>query len=97
MIVDSVIPVVEKEVIKSLHFPSDDVLFSKEDRSSRTNDLKNAISLGNLEHQKVKILFQDIEGLKKVETTIWGVTDIEVILKQGAIIPIARIVKINLY
>lgn len=97
MILNSNIPKVEKEVIKSLHFPSDDVLFSKEDRSVRTNDLKNAIALGNLEHQKVKIFFQDIEGLKQVETTIWGVTDREIILKQGAIIPIVRIVKINLY
>ncbi len=97
MIVNSFIPTVEKEVIKSLHFPSDDVLFSKQDRDIRTNDLKNAIALGNLEHQKVKIIFQDIEGLKQVETTIWGVTDREVILKQGAIIPISRIVKINLY
>ncbi len=93
----SIIPKVEKEVIKSLHFPKDDVLFSKEDRLIRNNDLKSAISLGNLEHQKVKILFQDIEGLKQVETTIWGVTDREIILKQGAIIPIVRIVKINLF
>tara|TARA_X000000950_G_C13317954_1_gene419371 strand:- start:54 stop:347 length:294 start_codon:yes stop_codon:yes gene_type:complete len=92
-----IVPKVEKEVIKSLHFPKDDVLFSKEDRLIRTHDLKSAISLGNLEHQKVKILFQDIEGLKQVETTIWGVTDREIILKQGSIIPIARIVKINLY
>jgi len=97
MIVDSVIQKVEKEVIASLHFPSDDVLFSKEDRSTRANNLKNAIALGNLEHQKVKILFQDIEGFKEVETTIWGVTDREIILKKGSVIPIARIVKINLY
>ncbi len=94
---ESIIPRVEKEVIRSLHFPKDDVLFSKEDRLIRDNDLKHAISLGNLEHQKVKILFQDIEGIKQVETTIWGVTDREIILKQGAIIPIARIVSINLY
>ena len=97
MIANSKIPVIEKEEIKSLHFPSDDVLFSKEDRSIRANDLKNSIALGNLEHQKVKIIFQDIEGIKQVETTIWGVTDREIILKQGAIIPIVRIVKINLY
>lgn len=97
MITDTIIPIVEKEVIKSLHFPSDDVLFSKEDRNARASDLKNAISLGNLDHLKVKILFQDIEGLKRVDTTIWGLTDREVILKQGSIIPIVRIVKINLY
>lgn len=49
------------------------------------------MSIGNLEHDKVIILFQDIQGLKKVNTTIWGVTDKEIILKKGVIIPIHRI------
>lgn len=92
----SVIPIIEKEMIKNLHFPKEDVLFSIDDRISRSTDLQRAIALGNIEHQKVEILFQDIEGVKKVETTIWGVTDKEVILKQGSIIPISRIVAIKI-
>lgn len=85
-----------KEEIKFLHFPKDDVLFVSEDQKNRTNSLNSAISLGNLNHQKVKITFQDVEGTKQVETTIWGVTDRDVILKQGTTIPIHRIVNVNL-
>jgi uncharacterized protein (UPF0248 family) len=92
-----VIPKIIKEEIKFLHFPEEDVLFSLEDKQTRGQNLKHAISLGNLEHQKIKIIFQDIEGIKEAETTIWGITDRDVILKQGTIIPIHRIVQINLF
>jgi hypothetical protein len=87
---------VEKEEVYSLHFPQDDVLFLKDDQARRKKRLDDAISLGNIEHEKVKILFQDIEGFKRVETTIWGVTDKSIILKKGVVIPIHRIVKIDL-
>ena len=90
------IPSIVKEDIKFLHFPKDDVLFIGEDQKKRNKNLNNAISLGNLNHQKVEIVFQDIEGIKQVETTIWGLTDKDVILKKGTIIPIHRIVRINL-
>ena len=85
-----------KEEIKFLHFPKEDVLFISDDQKIRMKSLNNAISLGNLDHQKVKIQFQDVEGEKQVETTIWGLTDKDVILKQGTTIPIHRIIKVNL-
>jgi len=94
---NSVIPKIIKEEIRFLHFPEEDVLFSMEDKQTRNQNLKHAISLGNLEHEKIKIIFQDIEGVKEAETTIWGITDRDVILKQGTIIPIHRIVQINLF
>jgi hypothetical protein len=90
------IPKIVKEEIKFLHFPKEDVLFSMEDKNRRSKNLELAISLGNLNHQKVKIVFQDIEGIKEVETTIWGITDKDIILKQGTTVPIYRIVRINL-
>lgn len=87
---------VQKEEVASLHFPKEDVLFSKEDQEKRKKILEKAIALGNIEHQKVKIMFQDIEGLKRVETTIWGVTSEAIILKKGVTIPIHRITEIEL-
>lgn len=90
------IPKIVKEEIKFLHFPKEDVLFSMEDKNRRSKNLEHATSLGNLNHQKVKIVFQDIEGVKQTETTIWGITDRDVILKQGTAVPIHRIVRINL-
>lgn len=85
---------VEKENISGLKFPEHDVLTSKDDIKIRTSNLERALKLGNLEHNKIKIIFEDSTGLKQVETTVWGVTDKRVILKQGVVIPIHRVYEI---
>jgi hypothetical protein len=88
--------IVEKESVHSLNFPSTDVLQDDDDAiSQRTSDLERALSLGNLEHSKMRIFFEDDQSKKVVETTIWGVTDKRVILKQGVVIPINRIYRIS--
>lgn len=84
---------IEKEIIRTLHFPDIDVLEAKEEMRQRDSDLDRALSLGNLEHGKTRIYFEDDTSKKVVETTIWGVTDKRVILKQGVVIPINRIYK----
>jgi len=86
---------IEKESIRSLKFPSADVLDSREDISQRHSDLNRALALGNLEHGKTRIFFEDSESKKVVETTVWGVTDDVVILKKGVGIPINRIYRTN--
>lgn len=85
---------IDKELISTLNFPKEEVLEHKEEIAKRKSDLERALSLGNLEHVKIKIYFEDDNSKKMVETTIWGVTDERVILKQGAVIPIKRIYKI---
>jgi hypothetical protein len=82
---------VEKEIIRDLKFPEHDVLSSKDEIKIRNSDLERALKLGNLEHNKIKIVFEDIDGVKQVETTVWGVTDKRVILKLGILLPIHRI------
>lgn len=84
---------IEKENIQTLQFPKTDVLVDREAKTQRENELKRALSLGNLEHSKIKIFFEDSQSKKVVETTVWGVTDQMVILKQGSSIPINRIYK----
>ena len=88
---NTVFELIDKEIITSLNFPKEDVLEDKEDIAERRNNLDRALSLGNLEHVKIKIYFEDDMSKKMVETTIWGITDDKVILKKGAIIPINRI------
>lgn len=85
---------IDKEIIPTLNFPKADVLDDKEALAERKNHLDRALSLGNLEHVKIKIYFEDDSSKKMVETTIWGVTDERVILKQGVVIPVYRIHKI---
>mgnify|MGYP006144176067 CR=1 FL=1 len=59
--------------------------------------VKDVVELGNASKGKVKIIFEDVEGMKKVETTIWGFTDKNVILKKTTIIPIRRIHEVKFY
>jgi hypothetical protein len=82
---------IDKENISGLKFPDSDVLNSKDEIKIRMANLDKALKLGNLEHGKIKIVFEDSEGIKQVDTTVWGVTDKRVILKQGAVVPIHRI------
>ena len=82
---------IEKEKISQLSFPKSEVLNNAEAIQQRFSELNRALSLGNLEHSKIKIYFEDNQSKKVIETTIWGLTDIRVILKQGNVIPINRI------
>ena len=88
--------IIEKEKIETLKFPTEEVLFDKELIKERESELNRALALGNLEHSKIKIYFEDDKSRKLVETTVWGVTDKRVILKQGVVIPINRVHKISL-
>ena len=88
--------IIEKESIENLKFPNKEVLTDKHLMNERRADLDRALTLGNLEHSKIKIYFADDESNKVVETTVWAVTDKRVILKQGVGIPIARILSVTL-
>ena len=85
---------IEKEAIPNLSFPNGDVLMLMSDKNRRLKDLLNANELGDLAQYKVKILFEDKTGPKKVETTIWKTTSKDVVLKYGITIPIHRIARV---
>lgn len=87
---------IDKEQIESLKFPNSEVLSDQNAIKERETELNRALTLGNLEHTKIKIYFEDDMSKKIVETTVWGVTDKRVILKQGVVIPINRVHKISL-
>jgi uncharacterized protein (UPF0248 family) len=86
--------IIDKEDIALLKFPTTDVLDDVDEIKKRISDINRALSLGNLEHSKIKIFFEDNESKKIVDTTVWGVTDKNVMLKQGVMIPIHRIYKL---
>jgi hypothetical protein len=82
---------IEKEDIPILKFPDVEVLLDHEKIKERADELNRALLLGNIAHAKIKIYFEDDNERRVVETTVWGVTDKRVILKQGILIPIKRI------
>jgi hypothetical protein len=83
--------IVSKESIADMHFPGEDVLLNEDAIQNRKTDLERATTLGNVEQNKTKIIFEDKDGLKQVETTIWATTDKRIVLKGGVVIPINRI------
>jgi hypothetical protein len=87
---------IEKEAVGLLHFPHEDILTNEDQKAARKLAMNRAISLGNLEHYKVKIYFADGDGEKVVHTTIWAVTDEAIVLKQNVVIPIERIIKLEI-
>lgn len=85
------IPLIAKEKIEDLQFPEEDVIKDLSKRRERGVMLHKATGLGNLERRKVHITLEDVEGVKKVYTTIWAVTSGKVLLKDGRSIPVCRI------
>jgi hypothetical protein len=85
------IVLVEKETIAGLKFPEEEVLLGQEQINNRQYEAERAMKLGNYFKDKVKIIFEDMEGMKMVETTIWGVIDKRLLLKRGLVLPLYRV------
>lgn len=96
MVSTSEFEAIEKEKIENLKFPAAEVLNDNSKINERKSELERALTLGNLEQQKIRIYFEDDASRKVVETTVWGVTDKRVILKQGVVIPIHRVHSIKI-
>ena len=92
----AVVSPVQKEDIKLLNFPDREVLLNADAIEQRRILLERAVVLGNTYKGKTKLVFEDSEGVRQVETHIWGLTDKRVILKQGIVIPINRIHEVKL-
>jgi hypothetical protein len=88
--------IIEKEDITALSFPKEPLSRTKDEKSILTMKLQKAQTLGNIHHNKIKILFKDDKGLKEVNTTVWAVGEDYVVLKKGVFIPINRIVDLQI-
>lgn len=87
--------IINLEEVISLHFPTDDVFFSKEEQQNRLKQVEGLMTTENVMEQTMKIMFQDIEGMKCICTTICGISEKEVVLKNKVRIPMQRILKIE--
>ena len=61
---------IEKEEVENLKFPSTDVLNDIEKIGERRSELGRALTLGNMEHAKIRIYFEDDSSCKVVETAM---------------------------
>ena len=87
--------IIPKENVSGLIFPKEDVLLDPAEQKTRERDLHKAMILGNNERYKVRIIFQDDDCIKEVDTTVWAATLKNVTLKNGTLIPIHRIHKVR--
>ena len=88
--------VIEKEIIPNLLFPTIPIDRTKEEMKKLVLKLKRSMVLGNIDRTKMRIIFEDNEGIKEVRTTIWAVGDKNIVLKKGVTIPINRLVDVIL-
>ncbi|WP_070138369.1 hypothetical protein [Crocinitomix algicola] len=86
---------INRDEVFLLHFPKEDVLFSRDEQALRAEQLKQVRLLLNEKNCKTTILFQDIEGVKTIETTVESINEQEVILSKGVKIPTKRILTIE--
>lgn len=86
---------IPKELVSSLRFPKQPLPLSESEREEIHRRIGEAARLGNGEHGKCRIIFQDNEGEKAVETTIWTYDRDNIVLKYGMTIPVARVLRVE--
>ena len=83
--------IIEKERVNDFKLISAEV-----DKSTMLQDkLKSALRLGNEFKSKTTIAFQTTDGPKRVETTVWSLTDNYLQIKGGVLIPLKSIIEID--
>lgn len=85
------VELIEKEEVINYHFAvadPKDVHITKE-------KLERAVRLGNEFKSKTYITFQTDEGPKRIETTVWTLTDEFIQIKGGVSIPLRSLIDID--
>jgi len=93
--VDAKVVLTAKEEISSMAFPKEDVLKDPFIMAERDSDILKAMKLGNIFKQKVKIFFNDGSKKRYTDTTIWAADRSHINLKNGVVMPIRAIYRIE--
>ncbi|WP_257214114.1 hypothetical protein [Sphingobacterium sp. 1.A.5] len=60
-----------------------------------SNKLQGAVRLGNEFKSKTTIVFNTEDGPKRIETTVWSLTDKYIQIKHGILIPLKSLIEID--
>lgn len=82
---------IEKEEVINYHFAEAD---SKNNQVTK-DKLERAVRLGNEYKSKTYITFETNEGPKRIETTVWTLTDEYIQIKGGVSIPLKSLIDID--
>ena len=86
------IEIIEKERIAEYKFAPAEV----DNTVAFYAKLQSAQRLGNEFKSKTTIVFQTIDGPKRVETTVWSLTERYIQIKNGILIPLKSIISVEL-
>jgi hypothetical protein len=86
-----------KERALMKEFGLDEAILTEEEMLKRREDLEKAMRIGNNDHSKVKIVFETTNGIFHVDTTVWSVTENNVMLKSSNVIPIRCILQVSFF
>ncbi|MFT5570406.1 MAG: hypothetical protein ACI9RP_002463, partial [Cyclobacteriaceae bacterium] len=82
-----IITKIDKYQIELISFIKTEVLNTHDEITHRWRELNRGMTLGNLYKQAIQIRFETEEGdMMETETTIWAVTEKNVVLKNGILI-----------
>jgi len=68
---------------------------SEDHISALQQKLRGALRLGNEFKSKATITFQTVDGPKRVETTVWTLTDDALQIKNGVVLPLGSLLDID--
>lgn len=77
------VELIEKECLNQLKFPKFYPELSLDKKILLLEKLKKALVIGNTDKVKCSIVFNDSDGLKQINTTIWEYDDEFISLKSG--------------
>lgn len=84
-------PVISREKIPYEFLKKNEVLTEPGERKVRGEKLQKALQHNRLFYSRATIVFDTMEGTRKVDANIWEVTDNNVLLKGGVTIPVCCI------
>ena len=85
------VELIPKEEVVNYHF----IPVDKKESSITKDKLERALRLGNEFKSKTIITFMTDQGPKKIETTVWTLTDDYIQIKGSVSIPIHSLIEIN--
>ncbi|MFA7687214.1 MAG: hypothetical protein WCY25_05045 [Moheibacter sp.] len=82
---------IEKEEVINYHFTN----VEKSKREVTREKLERALRLGNEFKSKTFLTFQTDQGAKRIETTVWTLTDEFIQIKGGVTIPLKSLMDVQ--
>ncbi|SEL04961.1 hypothetical protein [Parapedobacter koreensis] len=84
------------ELIPKEDIPKYRLAKASEDHSRELRPkLQGALRLGNEFKSKATITFQTLDGPKRVETTVWTLTDDALQIKNGVVLPLGSLLDVE--